>query len=243
MKLNNKNFKCPHCNILSQQNWTNSSQFSDITKKVYRHHFLESRIRIQDYEQGVIEKFLTLMDKQLPNSINNYFPKEVSIANCQACNNFSIWVNETIVYPKQIPIEKANIDMNEDIQNLYEEASLIFLDSPKGATALLRLALQKLLEQLGKTGNINNSIKELVKEGLNPKMQQALDIVRVVGNNAVHPGEINLDDNQEIALSLFKIINMIADDLITKPKEMDELYNDIIPEQTRTHIQTRDESN
>ena len=243
MKLNNKNFQCPHCNILSQQNWTNSSQFSDITKKVYRHHFLEHRILIQDYDQDVIEKFLTLMDKQLPKSINNYFPKEISIANCQACNNFSIWINETIVYPKQLSLEKANIDMNEDIQDLYNEASLIFLDSPKGATALLRLALQKLLEQLGKTGNINKSIKELVEEGLNPKMQKALDIVRVVGNNAVHPGEINLDDNQEIARSLFKIINMIADDLISKPKEMDELYNEIIPKETRNHIQIRDENN
>lgn len=73
-------------------------------------------------------------------------------------------------------------------------------------------------------------------------MQQALDFVRVVGNNAVHSGEINLDDNKEIALSLFKIINMIADDLISKPKEMDELYHQIIPEQTRGHIAIRDEN-
>jgi hypothetical protein len=51
----------------------------------------------------------------------------------------------------------------------------------------------------------------LVAEGLNPKIQKAIDLVRVVGNNAVHPGQINLDDNSAIALKLFKIINMIND--------------------------------
>ena len=51
----------------------------------------------------------------------------------------------------------------------------------------------------------------MVAEGLNPKIQKAIDLVRVVGNNAVHPGQINLDDNSAIALKLFKIINMIND--------------------------------
>jgi len=240
MEHNNKKFQCPHCQVVAQQEWSNISKYKEITRKIYTHNFLEYRKNIDGYDHACIQKFLKFMEDKLPTSLNQFFPKEISIAICQSCNDFSIWINTEMIYPKQLPIENANADMNEDIQALYREASLIFTDSPKGATALLRLALQKLLEQLGKTGNINKSIKELVDEGLNPKMQQALDFVRVVGNNAVHPGEINLDDNKEIALSLFKIINMIADDLISKPKEMDALYNDIIPETTRNHIQTRD---
>jgi hypothetical protein len=128
-------------------------------------------------------------------------------------------------------------DLNEDIQVLYYEATNIFNDSPKGATAILRLALKKLLIQLGKEDkSINDGIKELIEEGLNPKMQQVLDFLRVVGNNAVHPGQIDLDDNKEMALKLFKILNMIADDMITKPKDMNELYNDIIPEEKQENI-------
>ena len=137
-----------------------------------------------------------------------------------------------------------NPDLNEDIAALYQEAANIYADSPKGATALLRLALQKLLVQLGKDGkNINNNIKELVAEGLSPKIQHALDLLRVVGNNAVHPGQINLDDNKEIAFKMFHILNFIADEMITKPKELELLYDNVIPEDTKEHIKERDGKN
>ena len=65
-------------------------------------------------------------------------------------------------------------------------------------------------------------------------------MVRVVGNNAVHPGQINLDDNKEIALVLFKVLNMIAEEFITKPKEIDTLYEEIIPDEIKDHIKRRD---
>lgn len=134
-----------------------------------------------------------------------------------------------------------NNDIDENIKALYQEAATIFIDSPRGATALLRLALQMLLKQLGKSGeNINNDIKELVSEGLSPKIQQALDLLRVVGNNAVHPGQINIDDNSEIAFKLFHILNFIADEMITKPKELELLYSNVIPEETKKHIKQRD---
>ena len=123
----------------------------------------------------------------------------------------------------------------------YIEASTIVVGSPKGATALLRLALQLLLKQLGKSGkNINNDIKELVSEGLSPKIQQALDLLHVVGNNAVHPGQIELDDGRDIALKLFHILNFISNEMITKPKELDLLYDEVVPDETKKHIIERD---
>ena len=134
-----------------------------------------------------------------------------------------------------------NSDLSEEIKALYSEAVSIFSDSPKGATALLRLGLQILLKDLGKTGkNINNDIKELVESGLSQKIQQALDLLRVVGNNAVHPGQIDLDDNKDVAMKMFHVLNFIAEELITKPKELDFLYTEVIPEETRGHIAQRD---
>lgn len=103
------------------------------------------------------------------------------------------------------------------------------------------LAVRRFLVQIGKPGkNINSEIQELVVGGLSPKVQQALDLLRVVGNNAVHPGEINFEDNVDVAWQMFKILNVIADDLISKPNEIDRLYNELLPPKAREHIQKRD---
>jgi hypothetical protein len=64
--------------------------------------------------------------------------------------------------------------------------------------------------------------------------------IRVIGNNAVHPGQIVLEDNSEIAFKLFQLLNFITDELITKPKELDSLYINLIPVQTQEHIKQRD---
>ena len=243
-KFRKEDFSCPHCHVVSQQRWFSSYRLSEIVFSIYQHIYLNYRVNIVDYKQEAIAHFLRAAKAEFSNDINSFIPSRCSIAICQSCDDFSIWVDEKLVYPRKLSIDQPNDDLNDDIKSLYNEAASIFVDSPKGATALLRLALQKLLLQVGKSGgNINNDIKELVAEGLSLKIQQALDLVRVVGNNAVHPGQINLDDNSDIALKLFKILNIIADELITKEKEMDALYNDIIPDDTIGHINQRDGRN
>jgi hypothetical protein len=173
--------------------------------------------------------------------MSEVFPEGFSVATCSSCSKFTLWVNRELVYPRNTPVAPPNSDMGEDIQALYIEASKIVVDSPKGATALLRLALQLSLKQLGKPGeNINADIKDLVAKGLSPKIQQALDLLRVVGNNAVHPGQIDLNDGRDIALKLFHVLNFIADEMITKPKELELLYADVVPDETKQHINKRD---
>lgn len=184
---------------------------------------------------------MTHSNYELMSNLHHFIPNNLDVATCTYCEQSTIWVDQQFVYPRVATTPPPNADLDEAIKSLYIEASNILQDSPKGAAALLRLALQKLLAQVGKSGkNINNDIKELVSEGLNPRIQKALDILRVVGNNAVHPGEIDLDDNSEIATKLFDILNFIADELITKPKALDQLYSDIIPVETQGHIAQRD---
>ncbi|MFN7599434.1 MAG: DUF4145 domain-containing protein [Cereibacter sp.] len=78
--------------------------------------------------------------------------------------------------------------MTEDIRRDYDEASTILDLSPRGAAALIRLGIQKLCKELGQAGkNINDDIGALVKDGLDVRVLQALDAVRVIGNSAVHP--------------------------------------------------------
>lgn len=82
----------------------------------------------------------------------------------------------------------------------------------------------------------------MVKNDLRKSIQQALDIVRVIGNNAVHPGQIDLKDDMKTALSLFRLVNMIVEDMIAKPKEVDSLFNGL-PDDVKKGIEKRDEGN
>ena len=83
---------------------------------------------------------------------------------------------------------------------------------------------------LGEDKNLDKAIKSLIdKKIINEDLQKALDTVRVIGNSAVHPNELDIKDNQEIAIALFKIINYIAEKMLTDKKKVNEIY-DILPE-------------
>ena len=88
--------------------------------------------------------------------------------------------------------------------------------------------------------NLNDAIGELVQSGLHPKVQKAMDYVRVTGNDAVHPGQIDVGDNPEIAGKLFELVNGVAQEMITREKMVDELYESL-PECKRDQINQRDE--
>jgi|SRR5665647_2594902 len=94
--------------------------------------------------------------------------------------------------------------------------------------------------ELGEKGeSINDDIGSLVKKGLPVEVQQALDYCRVIGNNAVHPGEIELTDNPEISHSLFEMMNFIVEDRISRPKRVAGLYK-ILPEGAIKAVEKRD---
>ncbi|WP_201262388.1 DUF4145 domain-containing protein [Azospira sp. I13] len=117
---------------------------------------------------------------------------------CCHCHNESIWVNDNLIHPIATQAPPPNADIPEEILDDYNEASRIVGDSPRGAAALLRLCVQKLCKHLGEPGkNINADIASLVKKGLNPTIQKSLDVVRVIGNEAVHPGTIDLNDERQ----------------------------------------------
>ena len=171
---------------------------------------------------------------------NHDWVDNLKIAYCSHCKMYSLWLNEKIIYPDSTGIQEPNNDLEDDIRDDYLEAASIVNKSPRGAVALLRLAIQKLCKQLGEDGrNINKDIASLVEKGLPATIQQALDIVRVIGNDAVHPGQIDLKDNQQVANKLFELINIIAHVMITQPKEISALY-ETLPEEKREAIKTRD---
>jgi len=63
--------------------------------------------------------------------------------------------------------------------------------------------------------------------------------VRVIGNDAVHPGQIDLKDNTDMAEKLFDLVNLITDVMITQPKQVDDLYESL-PHSKKEQIIKRD---
>jgi hypothetical protein len=166
--------------------------------------------------------------------------QNIETSTCIKCNKEAIWIFEIMMYPDHSGIEPPNEDLGDAIKRDYLEAASILQKSPRGAAALLRLAVQKLCKQLGESGeNIDRDIASLVKKGLPEKIQQSLDAIRVIGNEAVHPGELDLKDDKETARLLFGLVNFIAYSMITKPKEIEEIYNRI-PQEKRDAIEKRD---
>jgi len=176
--------------------------------------------------------------KDLARMVFNDF--EGRIARCAHCEGYTIWYYNDMIYPDASLAPMPNSDLPDEIRADFEEAMTIVQRSPRGAAALLRLCVQKLCVHLGERGKkIDDDIAALVKKGLSPMIQQSLDLVRVIGNNAVHPGTIDFKDKPETAVQLAKLINLIADAMITQPKAVEELYNGL-PEAARKAIEKRD---
>lgn len=174
--------------------------------------------------------------------VNNYHYTDTNFegSHCSHCQEFSFWYDEKMIIPSETPIESPHQDLPQDCVSDYLEARDIFSKSPRASVALLRLCIQKIMPHLGGKGkNINQDIGKLVDDGLSSIIQKALDVCRVVGNNAVHPGEINLEDSPKIAQQLFSLINFIIEDRITKPKEIENLYSSL-PEDSKNAIKKRD---
>lgn len=207
---NKDSFTCPHCHAISLMRWS-------------FHHFLEDTGNIVEVRNGGKE-----------------YLNELYIARCVNCGKKIIWINKDYVYP-EINAEEPNVDMPESVKQLYNEAGLIYNKSPRAACALLRLAIDRLCNELGETDrDINKNIGSLVKKGLPQSVQQALDVVRVVGNKAVHPGMISFDvDDKNTATMLMRLLNIITERMITEPKEIESLYEGL-PESVKESITKRD---
>lgn len=246
-------FSCPHCNALTSQIWfdlhARKNELESRVPNIPDLSKLEAFEKKQDVSpetKKMIREWAVKMntgkpflqknerDPWLNGQLMNIFVSE-----CFNCSEFSVWVHDQLIYPN-IKIEiLPNQDTPAHIKFLFEEAREIVAASPKGAAAILRLSIQHLCKELGESGqNIDNDIASLVSKGLNPLVQQALDVVRVIGNEAVHPGEINLDDNRETAYQLFSIFNLIVNQMISHPKQVKEIYGSL-PENKLKGIEQR----
>lgn len=246
-------FNCPYCSAFTTQQWFKiSGEEKSIEERlpVVWSKELESRFKNnRDLPPEDRERFLEIIEKLatgIPSLTDDYtrgstrMLRNLHLSQCYHCDKMSVWVGDRLVFPIKKTGVVPNPDLPEHIARDFEEARGIVDPSPRAAAALLRLCVQKLCKHLGEPGkNIDTDIGSLVKKGLNPVIQQSLDIVRVIGNESVHPGTIDLNDDRETALQLFEIVNAVADQMISHPKKVSALYAKL-PETKRKGIENRD---
>jgi hypothetical protein len=170
---------------------------------------------------------------------------------CRACGRGSIWIKidrvDNYNYKLRLlePIlpdaPPASPDMPDDVKADYNEARMVVIYSTKAAAALLRLSLQKLCKHLGEKGkNLDDDIRSLAKKPeFGERLIRAADTVRITGNNAVHPGEMNQEDIDDICTGLFSLLNLIVDSGISQPKKWDNMYK-LLPEKPRKDAEKKD---
>jgi hypothetical protein len=247
-------FSCPHCGAYTSQTWfeLHAKDRGDkdplpwIPNGEDRFRLEQNRDIPEESKASVYEWFdqiksgLVFVEQTKEGTYCDHTTTNLHLSKCYVCKKIAVWVHEALVFPASKFDVPPNADLPDSIKKDFEEARRIVDGSPRGAAALLRLCVQKLCKHLGKPGkNIDDDIGSLVKDGLNPLVQQSLDIVRVVGNESVHPGTIDLNDDKDTAIRLFELVNAIADQMISHPKNVKEMYSKL-PELKRKAIEKRD---
>lgn len=211
-------FNCPTCSAYTQQEW-------------YEIKLSPSNTLEYEAAAGLREVDFSTLQSWEASKENGYLADNLSaVSKCFVCEEVSVWIEGKIVYPNASLAPLPSPDMPEDVAKIYTEARTVSALSSTASTALLRLAVEKLLPQVGaKKAKIDVMIGELVSKGLSKEVEKALDSLRVIGNEAVHPGTIDLQDNNDVSIALFKLLNVVVDRMITQPNEINEIYS-LLPE-------------
>lgn len=253
-------FICPHCKALAQQSWFEAhADSAETPPPEYDSGALREMIETERASQArgkdasfsvermsgfvaAVEAGLPFLDHVSGGFYVRWTLGNVHLSRCFACDKPALWVGGRIVHPAtNAEVPEPNEDLPADIRRDYVEAGEIVMASPRAAAALLRLAIQKLCSHLlQRDGAINEMIGDLVAQrSLSPLTQRALDVVRVIGNEAVHPGELDLRDDRSTATQLFGLVNLIAEQMISAPKHVMALYRTLPPDKV-AGIEQRD---
>ena len=231
-------FSCPHCDALTTQYWFSLwAQRNEENRlpHVPNQEWVERVRSLEDFDQQAKDELISAAETMMSGRVfvkrqekwahTPWQLANLAISHCYNCKEYAVWGHDRLVHPAKKTGVVPNDDLPNDVKQDFEEARSIVDLSPRGAAALLRLAIQKLCCHLGQKGkNINDDIASLVENGLDVRVQKSLDVVRVIGNNAVHPGQIDLSDDRDTAEKLFELVNLIAEIMISQPRHIEKMY-------------------
>ena len=206
-KLNDKSFKCLYCNITTTHSWNNhvvalSASNIDIWE------------RSDHYEKKDVIKYVR-GELYLSYEKNIVFD-DVYVTVCHHCEKPTIWLddNQTLkpILPSDNQYPSPSDKMPQEVKDVYNQAGSIADKSPRAANAMLRSAIEELMRIIVETpGDLNQMIEDAYKNNIiTAHIKESLHSIRLLGNNALHPNQIRIEDDVDTN-DIFNIINHIVD--------------------------------
>ena len=196
-------FTCPYCNALAKQFWfsVHADPLKSDEKPVVA---TAETVKTLTFSNGNLEeaerdrklKWAEQMASGRPflevhREFRNRDVQNVSISYCFSCNEMCLWVYDQLVWPRRAGDPEPKLHAQPNVRREYEEAGQTLEASPRGAAALLRLAIEKLCKELGVSGEgLKDDIAFFVREDVDARVQKVLDAARIIESNAVRPGPI-----------------------------------------------------
>jgi hypothetical protein len=163
------------------------------------------------------------------------------VSRCYNCKGFTVWVRDRLVFPikvEEAPPDIVEVDFEEvatDVQGTveaqegdehvqtnaedveeasedFEEAAAILNKFPRGAAALTRICIQKMMPLVkGNAENLDENFSSLVRKGLKVEIQQAMDVLQLVRKSPLQPSEVDLKEENETAKTLLNSLKVILE--------------------------------
>jgi hypothetical protein len=136
------------------------------------------------------------------------------VSNCHSCNGFALWVGGRLVFPTSL--DRTPELVEEDI----EEAAAILDKSPRGATALMRVCIQKLVPMLRDNDKeLDDYISSLVRKGLEVEMQQSVEVLQILRKDSAQLNPLESQADRETALRFLDSLKVVLEQRMSKNQD------------------------
>jgi hypothetical protein len=110
-------------------------------------------------------------------------------------------------------------EVNEASED-FEEAAAILNKFPRGAAALTRICIQKMMPLVkGNAKNLDENFSSLVRKGLEVEIQQAMDVLQVIRRNPGQESDVDLRDETAIATRMLESLKEILERRMLRNRE------------------------
>ncbi len=235
-----QSFTCPQCGVFAQQKWypllyDRENRISEISRRAHDVLSYRGTLTIHGYSYSVDKEFLTQVSG-LPSHLKQVIESQnhLNIAFCQHCGGFTLWLGDAMIYPLLGEAPPPHEEMPPRIRKLYEEARGVLPASPRASVALLRVALEGLLEEAGyRQGRLADRLERAYEDRkLSKDTYELAESLRYAGNAAVHYEPWKIDpsegeENREKVKGLFDFVNEVTEELFARPRRLKEIARKI----------------